>query len=139
MNNQNNQNTVQQYNQAYFWYYASRMEALNWPIGPGNILTFRDPDGIHFYVKSMGFSPYESPSFEVFTKEQQNNNQNPKMNREPVKQNDIPVEEPAYNIKEDRFEALESKLNNLADIVNNLAQNTSYRQQGKNYNNKKEN
>lgn len=52
---------------AYCWYYATREEALNWPIAPGNMLVFKDPDGKHFYTKSLGWSPYEGIKFEDFS------------------------------------------------------------------------
>lgn len=56
-------------NQLYF-YYANINEAYNWGIAPGNLLLFKDPDGVHFYMKSLGTSYGERPLFEVYTKEQ---------------------------------------------------------------------
>ena len=57
----------QTYAQPYYWYYATRDEAINWPIAPGNMLTFKDPDGKHYYEKSLGWSPYEGVMFKEFT------------------------------------------------------------------------
>lgn len=54
---------TQNYAQPYYWYYATREEALKWPIAPGNMLTFKDPDGKHYYEKSLGWSPYEGVKF----------------------------------------------------------------------------
>ena len=56
-------------NQLYF-YYANINQAYNWGIAPGNLLLFKDPDGAHFYIKSLGTSYGERPVFEVYTKEQ---------------------------------------------------------------------
>lgn len=57
---------TQNYAQPYYWYYATREEALKWPIAPGNMLTFKDPDGKHYYEKSLGWSPYEGVKFVEF-------------------------------------------------------------------------
>ncbi len=57
---------TQNYAQPYYWYYATREEALKWPIAPGNMLTFKDPDGKHYYEKSLGWSPYEGVTFKEF-------------------------------------------------------------------------
>ena len=59
-----------QYQQTqYFVYFVnSRDEAEKWPVGPGNVLIFRQIDGSFIYVKSLGFSPYDKPVFEVFPK-----------------------------------------------------------------------
>jgi len=66
---------VMQY--AYF-FVKDIGEALNWYIAPGSFLVFRDQDGIHFYTKSLGYSPYDKPVFEVYTKEvQQEQNPDP--------------------------------------------------------------
>lgn len=53
----------------YFVYFVnSREEAERWPVGPGNVLIFRQMDGSFVYIKSLGFSPYDKPVFEVFPK-----------------------------------------------------------------------
>lgn len=60
---------VTSYTQGYYWYYATKDQALNWPIAPGSMLVFMDPDGKHFYVKKMGWSPYDKASFQTFSEE----------------------------------------------------------------------
>ena len=40
--------------------------ARNYPVAPGNSLTFRNEDGNYIYVKSMGFSKYDKPIFEKY-------------------------------------------------------------------------
>jgi len=58
----------QQQMQYFVYYVNSREEAERWPVGPGNVLIFRQTDGSFIYIKSLGFSPYDKPVFEVFPK-----------------------------------------------------------------------
>ena len=59
--------------QAQYAYYfvKDKGEAVNWFIAPGSLLVFKDQDNVHFYTKSLGYSPYDKPIFEVYTKEVQ--------------------------------------------------------------------
>lgn len=41
-------------------------EARNWPIAPGNSITFKDEVSPYVYTKTMGFSQLDRPTFEVF-------------------------------------------------------------------------
>lgn len=54
--------------QYYVYIVNSRDEAERWPVGPGNVLIFRQIDGSCMYVKSLGLSMYDKPVFEVFPK-----------------------------------------------------------------------
>lgn len=56
-------------NQNAYFFVKEQSEAVNWPIAPGNFLVFKDQDNIHFYTKSLGYSPYDRPMFEVYTRE----------------------------------------------------------------------
>lgn len=40
--------------------------AQNWPVAPGNSVTFKDERAPFVYTKTMGFSPLDRPIFEVF-------------------------------------------------------------------------
>ena len=44
----------------------SRTEAQNYPVAPGNSVTFKDESGPFVYVKTMGFSQLDRPTFEIF-------------------------------------------------------------------------
>ena len=44
----------------------SEQEARSYPIAPGNSVTFKDENMPYVYVKTMGFSQLDSPSFEKF-------------------------------------------------------------------------
>mgnify|MGYP007056245375 CR=1 FL=1 len=40
--------------------------ARNWPIAPGNSVTFKDENAPYVYTKTMGFSQLDRPAFEVY-------------------------------------------------------------------------
>ena len=41
-------------------------EAYNWPVAPGNSITFKDENAPFVYTKTKGFSPLEQPVFERY-------------------------------------------------------------------------
>ncbi|HCJ37832.1 MAG TPA: hypothetical protein DHV37_05845 [Erysipelotrichaceae bacterium] len=41
-------------------------EARNYPVAPGNSVTFKDENSPYIYTKTMGFSQLDRPMFEVF-------------------------------------------------------------------------
>ena len=57
--------------QYAYYFVKDKGEALNWFIAPGSLLVFKDQDNVHFYTKSLGYSPYDKPIFEVYTREVQ--------------------------------------------------------------------
>lgn len=44
----------------------SEMDARNYPIAPGNSITFKDENAPYVYTKTMGFSQLDRPTFEKF-------------------------------------------------------------------------
>lgn len=44
----------------------NEQEARNYPIAPGNSVTFKDENQPYVYVKTMGFSQLDRPNFEKF-------------------------------------------------------------------------
>lgn len=44
----------------------SMEEAQNYPVAPGNSVTFKDENAPYVYTKTMGFSQLERPAFEVY-------------------------------------------------------------------------
>lgn len=44
----------------------SMEEAFNYPIAPGNSITFKDENAPYVYTKTKGFSPLEQPIFEKY-------------------------------------------------------------------------
>ena len=57
---------------------ASEMDARNYPVAPGNSVTFKDEKLPYVYVKTMGFSSLDRPVFEKFrlVKESEPQNEN---------------------------------------------------------------
>lgn len=51
----------------------SKEEAYNYPIAPGNSLTFKNETEPYIYTKTLGFSQLDRPIFEVFRLERENN------------------------------------------------------------------
>lgn len=41
-------------------------EARNYPVAPGNSVTFKDENSPYIYTKTMGFSQLDRPIFEAF-------------------------------------------------------------------------
>ena len=41
-------------------------EARNYPVAPGNSITFKDENAPYVYTKTMGFSQLDRPSFEKY-------------------------------------------------------------------------
>ena len=109
---------TQNYAQPYYWYYATREEALNWPIAPGNMLTFKDPDGKHYYEKSLGWSPYEGVMFKEFE----------------VKVEEVPKTEAPVEAKSSEVDDLRKDIYDLKDQIAELVKLQSV----KPYYNKKE-
>ena len=44
----------------------SEMEARNYPVAPGNSITFKDETAPYVYTKTMGFSQLDRPNFEKY-------------------------------------------------------------------------
>lgn len=63
-------------------------EARNYPIAPGNSVTFKDENAPYVYTKTMGFSQLDRPIFEKYrlVKEEDMPTQNPPVSAEIVQQ-----------------------------------------------------
>lgn len=44
---------------------SSKDIAKNYPVAPGNSVTFKDENEPYIYIKTMGFSQFDKPKFEV--------------------------------------------------------------------------
>ena len=44
----------------------NEQQARDWPIAPGNSLTFKDESAPYIYTKTMGLSQFETPIFEKY-------------------------------------------------------------------------
>ena len=69
---QNQQNFFPQQNQQIqspFINVRSEVEARNFPVGFGNVVCFKSESEPYIYTKAMGFSQSDSPVFEKYKKE----------------------------------------------------------------------
>ena len=74
----------QQPQQASFIRVQSEAQAREWPIAPGNSMTFIDDNSPYCYTKSMGMSQFDIPVFKRF-----------KLIEEPIENNQKKQEEPS--------------------------------------------
>lgn len=63
---QQGQNSQPQIQNGGFVSVRSIEEAYNWPVSPGNSITFKDENAPYIYTKTKGFSQLEAPIFERF-------------------------------------------------------------------------
>lgn len=61
-----NQQTQPQMQNGGFISVRSQKEAWDYPIAPGNSITFIDENAMRCYIKSKGFSPFEQPKFDTY-------------------------------------------------------------------------
>ena len=60
------QQTQQPAPQNSFLTVTSEAEARNYPVGPGNSVTFKDETAPYIYTKTMGFSQLDQPVFDRY-------------------------------------------------------------------------
>lgn len=60
------QQQPQQIQNSGFVSVQSMTEAFNYPVAPGNSITFKDENAPYVYTKTKGFSPLEQPVFEKY-------------------------------------------------------------------------
>jgi hypothetical protein len=90
-------------------------EAYNYPVAPGNSITFKDETQPYVYTKTKGFSPLEQPVFEKYrlVKVDENNN---------IAQNTLKSPETAPDYEKqikllwDEVNALKSKIKGVNDV-----------------------
>ena len=98
----------------------NEMEARNYPIAPGNSVTFKDENSPYIYTKTMGFSQMDRPVFERYKL---------------IKEQDEIVEQP---IVPTESYALQEDLNNLIDEVAALRDELNIMKSKRNTTRKKE-
>lgn len=85
-------------------------EAYNYPVAPGNSITFKDENSPYVYTKTKGFSPLEQPVFERYRLVKEEDTP-----RTPSAGSDAPKSAPDYDekiksLRED-VEALKRQIN----------------------------
>ena len=102
---------LQEQKQEHFGFISvnNEQQARNWPIAPGNSLTFKDESSPYIYTKTMGLSQFETPIFEKYrlTKEE-----------DPQQQNTYNQQE-QENLK-NTIQDLETELNYIQDAYKSL-------------------
>ena len=85
-----NQQTQPQIQNGGFIQVHNEDEARNYPIAPGNSVTFKDENAPYVYTKTMGFSQLDRPIFEKYrlVKEDDMPTQNPPVSAEIAQQTD---------------------------------------------------
>ena len=89
-------------------------EAFNYPVAPGNSITFKDETQPFVYTKTKGFSPLEQPVFEKYRLVKVDDSQN-------VVQNTPITPETAFNAEKqinllwDEVNALKGKIKGVQD------------------------
>lgn len=63
---QSQQGQTQQIQQSGFIPVPSEEVARNYPVAPGNSVSFKNENAPYVYVKTMGYSPLDMPTFEKF-------------------------------------------------------------------------
>lgn len=75
MQSQQNQQTPQIQNGGFVMV-KDITEAMNYPVAPGNSVTFKNESQPYIYTKTLGFSQLDQPIFEVFKLEKVENEDN---------------------------------------------------------------
>lgn len=99
----------------------SAEEAHNYPVAPGNSVTFKDETAPYVYVKTMGFSQLDRPTFEKYLLVRQDEPPQPQIqpnqsqnnvNRTDELSNEINALKGKIEALEGRFEKLERSAKN---------------------------
>lgn len=80
-------------------------EAMNYPVAPGNSVTFKNENQPYIYTKTLGFSQLDQPIFEIFKLVKEEN----ELPKEEIKE-ELPVIE---YLSIDEAEKLKTEIENL--------------------------
>ena len=93
----------------------SMEEAFNYPVAPGNSITFKDETQPFVYTKTKGFSPLEQPVFEKYRLVKVDENNNIAQNT-PKSPETAPDYEKQIKLLWDEVNALKSKIKGVNDV-----------------------
>ena len=85
----------------------SAQDAMNYPVAPGNSVTFKDESGPYVYVKTMGFNQMEAPSFKRYRLVEEDLNTMPT----------VTEKQPASFVSQQEFEELKTQVMMLRKSV----------------------
>jgi len=86
----------------------SVQEAMNYPVAPGNSVTFKDEGQPYVYVKTMGFNQMEQPTFKRYRLVEEELNTMPS----------VEAKQPAQWVSKTEFEELQQQVTLLRDAFN---------------------
>lgn len=92
------QPTIQQ---SGFVLVPSEQEARNYPVAPGNSITFKDENAPYCYVKTMGFNQLDRPTFEKYRLVKEEDSQNIAQNTPRIEDNAKDGNDTKYALKSD--------------------------------------
>lgn len=93
----------------------SMEEAFNYPVAPGNSITFKDEAQPYIYTKTKGFSPLEQPVFEKYRLVKVDDSQNVTQNT-PKSPETAPDYEKQIKLLWDEVNALKTKIKGVNDV-----------------------
>lgn len=93
----------------------NKEEALNYPIAPGNSLTFKNETAPYIYTKTLGFSQLDQPVFEVFRLEKEDIAESPKMPLESPVGQFLTLDE--GNVLKNEIDLLKQEIQFLKDYI----------------------
>ena len=107
----------------------SRKEAEEYPVAPGNSVTFKDENEPYIYTKTMGFSQFDKPQFEAIRLVKETGNENE--NNEQIKQEEItnnannnhPID---LTVFDNKFENINESLQILDDELKETKDDIDY-------------
>ena len=94
----------------------NEMEARNYPVAPGNSITFKDETAPYVYTKTMGFSQLDRPIFDKY-----------KLVKEEVSEtvSEAPVQQVLNPRYEEKLSSLQAEVNRLWGEINALKEQKS--------------
>lgn len=109
----------QQIQQSGFIPVASEEVARNYPVAPGNSVSFKNENAPYVYVKTMGYSPLDMPKFERFRLVKEDNApERPSEPQQGTQASDM-VNLSAYTPKSE-FEALKGQFDGIKNEIDYL-------------------
>lgn len=102
------QQQAQQIQQSGFIPVPSEEVARNYPVAPGNSVSFKNENAPYVYVKTMGYSPLDMPTFEKFRLVKEDNTPQALSEAQTPQKTEEPIDLSIYTLKSE-FEALKAQ------------------------------
>jgi len=91
-------------------------EAMNYPVAPGNSVTFKNENLPYKYTKTLGFSQLDNPIFEKFRLVKEVDEQPTEI----IEENNIPEEPFVQYVTADEVDILKTQINDLKTQIEDL-------------------